>query len=302
MHIKIWRQMALFFCLFFLASSLFAANGMVVFQSDFGLKDGAVSAAKGVMYSVDKSLVVSDLTNEIPVFNIWDASYRLFQTMPYWPTGTVFVSVVDPGVGTSRRSVVAETKTGHYIVTPDNGTLTLVDDALGIKTVRIIDETKHRLKGSDASHTFYGRDVYAYAAAKLAAGKISFEEVGPISKDAIVKLPYQKPTMTDKMLRGTVVILDPQYGNVWTNLDKDLLEKFDLEVGKRYRVKIYENNLLRYSAVVPFYRTFGHVKKGEDMLYVNSLLNLAVATNQKNFAETHRVSSGAKWMITVEKI
>jgi S-adenosylmethionine hydrolase len=77
-------------------------RNVVVFQSDF------------------------DLTHEIPPYNIWEAAYRLRQTVPYWPAGTVFVSVVDPGVGTERKSVVLKTRTGQYIVTPDNGTLTLV--------------------------------------------------------------------------------------------------------------------------------------------------------------------------------
>lgn len=303
MHTKILRQLALSLCLLTLGiKAALAAAGIVVFQSDFGIKDGAVSAAKGVMYSVDKSLIVSDLTNEIPTYNIWDASYRLIQTAPYWPKGTVFVSVVDPGVGTARRSVIAETKTGQYFVTPDNGTLTLVDDMLGIKEVRIIDETKHRLKGSADSYTFHGRDLYAYAAAKLASGKISYKDVGNVSKDPIVKLPYQKAEITDNTLRGTIVILDPQYGNVWTNISKDLLDKFGVSVGKTYRIKIYKDNKLKYSADVPFYNTFGQVKAGEDILYLNSLLNLSIATNQKNFADTHQINSGADWMITVEKV
>src|SRR5438128_10958794 len=109
---------------------------MVVFQSDFGTKDGAVSAVKGVIYTVDKSLIVSDLTNDITPFSIWEAAYRLYQTASYWPAGTVFVSVVDPGVGTKRRSIVALANNGQYFVTPDNGTLTLINDAIGIKEVR----------------------------------------------------------------------------------------------------------------------------------------------------------------------
>lgn len=302
MHTKLLRKISFLICLFTLSASMaFSAAGIVVFQSDFGIKDGAVSAAKGVMYSVNKSLVVSDLTNEIPAYNIWEASYRLYQTAPYWPEGTVFVSVVDPGVGTKRRSVVVETKTGQYFVTPDNGTLTLVDDAFGIKEMREIDETKHRLKGSDASYTFHGRDLYAYTAAKLASGKISFKEVGPVLNTPVVKLPYQKPTIINNELRGTIVILDPQYGNVWTNLNKDILEQYGLEVGKKYQVKIYKNKVLKYSGTIPFYNTFGQVKKNEDLLYLNSLLNLSIATNQKSFANTNHVNAGPEWSIIIKK-
>src|SRR6201995_1762880 len=124
----------LLFLGFFLAAGLWCAaqNRIVVFQSDFGLKDGAVSEMKGVAMGVSPELRLFDLTHEIPAFNIWDAAYRLQQTVPYWPAGTVFVSVVDPGVGTSRKSVVMRTSTGQFIVTPDNGTLTLVAASQGI--------------------------------------------------------------------------------------------------------------------------------------------------------------------------
>src|SRR5580692_8866870 len=121
-----------------------AQNQIVVFQSDFGLKDGAVSAMKGVAMGVSSDLKLFDLTHEIPAYNIWEAAYRLQQTVPYWPAGTVFVSVVDPGVGTDRKSVVLKTTTGQFIVTPDNGTLTLIAESLGIAEIREIDETVNR--------------------------------------------------------------------------------------------------------------------------------------------------------------
>ncbi|WP_232220492.1 SAM hydrolase/SAM-dependent halogenase family protein [Legionella tunisiensis] len=285
-----------------LTSAALAEPGIVVFQSDFGIKDGAVSEVKGVIYSVDRSLIVSDLTNEIPTYNIWEASYRLYQTAPYWPKSTVFVSVVDPGVGTARRSVVALTKNGQYFVTPDNGTLTLLDDTYGIEEVRTIDEAKNRLKGSTTSHTFYGRDVYGYTAAKLASGKISFAEVGPVLKEPIIKLPYQKATIENNVLHGTIVILDPQYGNVWTNIDKNLMETFGLKANEPYRVKIYHNKVEQYSGVLPLRHTFGETKKDTDLLYLNSLLNLALATNQDSFAKKHHIGAGPGWTITVEKI
>src|ERR1700709_301258 len=163
-----------------------AQNKIVVFQSDFGLKDGAVSAMKGVANGVSTDLKLYDLTHEIPAYNVWEAAYRLEQTVRYWPAGTVFVSVVDPGVGTQRRSVVLKTKSGHFIVTPDNGTLTLVSQSLGIDSLREIDESINRRKGSEKSYTFHGRDVYAYNAARLASGTITFEQVGKILPDSVV--------------------------------------------------------------------------------------------------------------------
>ncbi|GAA6808807.1 hypothetical protein HpHCM72_13380 [Helicobacter pylori] len=170
-------------------SSVCASNALIL-QTDFSLKDGAVSAMKGVAFSVDSNLKIFDLTHEIPPYNIWEGAYRLYQTANYWPQGSVFVSVVDPGVGTKRKSVVLKTKNGQYFVSPDNGTLTLVAQTLGIDSVREIDEKANRLKGSEKSYTFHGRDVYAYTGACLASGAITFEQVGPELPAKVVEIPY----------------------------------------------------------------------------------------------------------------
>ena len=124
----------------------------LVFQTDFGLVDGAVSAMYGVAYSVEPELKIHDLTHDITPFHIWEASYRLIQTINYWPEGTVFVSVVDPGVGSDRKSIVVKTNSGRYIVTPDNGTLTHVIRLEGIETVREIDENINRLPQIGRAH------------------------------------------------------------------------------------------------------------------------------------------------------
>lgn len=150
-------------------------NKLLVLQTDFGLADGAVSAMQGVAYSVAPAITMSHLTHEIEPYNIYDASYRLLQTLDYWPVGTVFVSVVNPGVGSNRRSVIAKTKTGQYIVTPDNGTLSHVAKYIGIEEVREINEAKNRLPHSEKSHTFHGRDVYVYNGAMLADNESYFE-------------------------------------------------------------------------------------------------------------------------------
>lgn len=278
-----------------------AHSGVVVVQTDFGVKDGAVSAVKGVMYNVDKTLVVSDLTHEIPAFNIWEAAYRLYQTATYWPAETVFVSVVDPGVGTKRRSIVALSKDGRYFVTPDNGALTLIDDTVGLQEVRTIDETRNRLPGSSESYTFHGRDLYGYTAARLASGKITFAEVGPKIDAPIIKLSYEKARIVGKQLRGTLVILDPQYGNAWTNISKTLMKEFGMQIGSRYTVSVYDNDAKKYSATLTYASTFGDVPMGGDLLYVNSLLNLALAKNQGNFAQAHTLTAGPSWRVVIEK-
>ncbi|BCR27765.1 acetolactate synthase [Aeromonas caviae] len=278
------------------------ANEALVFQTDFGLKDGAVSAMKGVAFGVDRTLPLHDLTHEIPAYNIWEASYRLYQTLQYWPAGTVFVSVVDPGVGTERKSVVLKTRSGHYIVSPDNGTLTLAAEHFGIEAVRQIDEKTNRLKGSEKSYTFHGRDVYAYTGARLASGAISFEQVGPELPAEVVTIPYQPAVAEqDGTLKGTIPILDVQYGNVWTNIDDALLGKAGIHKGDNACIRISEGDALKYEGKAPYVSSFGDVPEGQPLVYLNSLLQVSVALNMDSFAARHQVQSGANWHISLKK-
>jgi S-adenosylmethionine hydrolase len=274
---------------------------IVVFQSDFGVKDGAVSAMKGVAMGVSPDLKLYDLTHEIPAFDTWEAAYRLMQTVPYWPEGTVFVSVVDPGVGTERRSVVMKTKTGHYIVTPDNGTLTLVAETLGIAAIREIDEAVNRRKNSEKSYTFHGRDVYAYTGARLATGAISFEQVGRALPDSVVIIPYQKAIKEGAIIKGNIPVLDIQYGNVWTNIGADLVEQLHLKYGDTLKVGIFHKGKKIYQGKMPYAETFGTVKKGKPLAYMNSLLQLSFALNLDNFGKVYKVSSGNEWSVTVSR-
>ena len=123
----------------------------------------------------------------------------MIQTINYWPENTVFVSVVDPGVGSDRKSVVVKTNSGRYIVTPDNGTLTHVIRLEGIAEARVIDETINRLPCSGESYTFHGRDVYAYTGARLASGIIDFEGVGPaLDVSTLTSLPIVEPVLDGK--------------------------------------------------------------------------------------------------------
>jgi len=277
-------------------------NKVVVYQTDFGLRDGAVSEMKGVAMGVSPDLKLFDLTHEIPAFNIWEASYRLRQTVPYWPAGTVFVSVVDPGVGTERKSVVLKTRTGQFIVTPDNGTLTLVAEILGIDAIREIDENVNRRKGSQESYTFHGRDVYSYTGARLAAGVITFEQVGPLlPKQEVVAIPYQKAVQEGKQIKGTIPVLDIQYGNIWTNIPGDLFAQLKLSFGDLLHVKILHQGKSVYEGDMPYSSTFGAVALGKPLAYLNSLLQLSFALNQGSFAAEHKISSGNEWSVEVSK-
>lgn len=274
----------------------------LVFQTDFGLRDGAVSAMKGVATGIDPDLKLYDLTHEIPAYNIWEAAYRLQQTTLYWPAGTVFVSVVDPGVGTDRKSVVAKTRSGQYIVTPDNGTLTLISESIGIESVREIDEAINRRQDSRQSYTFHGRDVYAYTGARLAAGVISFEQVGRLLGDSVVKIPYFKPVLEDDTIVGGIPVLDVQYGNVWTNINDSIFKQLKLSPYKKVKVFISHGKLLYFSQEVPVVNTFGEVGEGEALGYMNSLMNFSLALNMRSFADSFHIHSGPRWRVEITPV
>ncbi len=273
--------------------------GIVVFQSDFGTRDGAVAAMKGVASGVDLDLKLYDLTHQIPPYTIWDGAYRLYQTIEYWPQGTVFVSVVDPGVGSSRKSVVARTGSGHYVVTPDNGTLTLIADRYGVTEMREIDEAVNRRQGGHNPYTFHGRDVYAYTGARLASGRISFEEVGEVINEAPVSLDFQRASVQDGKLIGTVPALDIMFGNVWSDIDQELASAIGLQLGEKYRVEIHHGGERVYSETLPYVNVFADVAAGESLIYFNSLNMLSVATNLGGFARENDIAYGNDWTISI---
>ena len=277
------------------------ASEPLVFQSDFGTKDAAVASMKGVAVGVSRDLDIYDLTHEVPTFNIWEASLRLAQAAEYWPSGTVFVSVVDPGVGTARKSVVLKTKSGHFFVSPDNGSLTAVAELLGIEAVREIDEAVNRLANSEQSYTFHGRDVYAYTGARLAAGVISFNEVGRELPPEVLSIPYQKPNYENGRLQGNIEILDPQYGNIWTNIDRGTFQRMGLTTGDQVSIRISNSDTTVLLLTLPYFPTFGQVPVGKPLLYLNSLNRVALAINQGNFSATYNIQSGASWKIEITK-
>lgn len=274
----------------------------LVIQTDFGVSDGAVSAMYGVAISVEPTLRIFDLTHDIPQYNIWEASYRLYQTTLYWPKGTVFVSVVDPGVGSERLSIVVKTKDNQYIVTPNNGTLTHISQSVGIVEARVIDESVNRLPRSGESYTFHGRDVYAFTAARLASNVIKFEEVGPIvPKHEIIELANTKPAFEQGIISGTIDILDVRFGNLWSNINQELFVKAQIQYGDLLEVTISNNESRVYKHNMIFGRSFADSHLGEPLLYVNSVDNLGVAINQGSFAQAYNIGTGSNWKISIKK-
>lgn len=194
----------------------------------------------------------------------------------------MFVSVVDPGVGSTRRSIVVKTKGGQYIVSPDNGTLTHVKRIIGLDGARVIDESVNRLPNSGESYTFHGRDIYAYTGAKLAAGVISFEEVGPeVDVDSVIELPIVEPVYDGEKVSGTIDVLDVRFGSLWTNISRELFKKLGVGHGGRVEISIENETRTLYKNILVYAKSFADVYVGEPLVYVNSLDCMAVAINQE---------------------
>ncbi len=269
------------------------SNALVI-QADFS---GVVMT--GVAYSVSRDLEIFNIRPLIPLYDIAAASASLAYNAQSWPAGTVFVSVVDPGVGTPRKSVVLRTANDLYFVSPDNGSLSGPANAYGIKAVREIDERVNRIPGSEWSHTFHGRDVYSYTGARLAAGVISFAEVGPLLPAEVIHLPTSEGAYEDGVFSGKVAGGIGRLGNAYFNIDRNLWSQANPQFGQTFVVTIRQNEKPIWRGEVPYVRSFGSVRVGENLLFINSQGQLALAVNQGNFAKKYGISAGADWHVEI---
>lgn len=276
---------------------------ILVFQTDFTYMEGAVAAMYGVVKSVDPTLEIIDATHMIPQYDIYSASYRLTQYMSFWPKGTIFVSVCDPGVGTKRKACVAKTKDGYFVVTPDNGTLTHLVNTVGIEEVREINEEVNRLKRDDNKEVsiFHGRDLFGYCAARLASGIITYEEVGPkydVSEINLLDLGEAK--IDGDLIKGVVEIVDPNFGNAWTNIPLELF-KTKFNYGDDVKVTVKRNEEILFNDSVKFVKAFGDVNKGNVLLYNNEKGKIAIALSQESFIDKYKVWYGIEYKVTFTK-
>ena len=273
---------------------------MLVFQTDFTYKEGAVAAMYGVVKSVDEDIEIITATHEIPQYDTWSASYRLYQYIDFWHKGTVFVSVVDPGVGTSRRACVAKTKNGYYIVTPDNGSLTHVDQHFGIEEIREIDETINRLHREDngAVSIFHGRDLFGYCAARLVSGQITYEEVGPVyDTRLIVRHEIMEPVVKKGQIEGMFEICDPNFGNLWTNIPLPDFLQAGFRMGDRIHTLIYHKDQIVFDRTIPYYDSFGKAPDRSVMIYNNELNRMAMAEVVGNLCKDYGLSYGQDYKV-----
>jgi len=260
-------------------------NNLLVLQTDFGFSDGAVASVKGQCLITNPGVQLFDLTHEIPPFNIKIASWTLNQSVPYWPQETTFISVVDPGVGGSRNSVVAKTKTGHWIVSPNNGTLTYLLKNYGFSEIYEIHAPKFMRENVGSSNTFHGRDLYSKVGAQLAGELISASEVGPkLSEKDLVTFEVREPKFIDGTIFASSEKLDFHFGGIWTNIsEKFFNESFQPKFGDWFQVKIHSQGHQVYSDQIVFQKTFVEVDEGEPLLFVNSLYGISIGVNLNFF-------------------
>jgi len=255
----------------------------IVFMTDFGTVDDSVAICKGVMYSIAPQARIVDLTHQVTAFSIQDGARFLSGATPYYPAGTVFLGVVDPGVGSARKAVVVKSKRRQYFVLPDNGLITLVQDRDGIEAVREI-VNRDWMIGAALSSTFHGRDIFSPIAAHLARGE-DWTLVGPeIDVRSLVRLEQISSQLTQKGVRGTVIATDGPYGNLVTNINSEHFMKLGYERGQEIDVTVGDKQLK-----MPFVRTFSDVPVGKPLLYIDSRGRLGLAVNQGSFADTYAI-------------
>lgn len=255
----------------------------IVFMTDFGVVDDSVAICRGVMYGIAPDVRIVDLTHQVTPFSILDGARFLYGATPYYPAGTVFVVVVDPGVGSTRKAIVAHTKRGQYFVLPDNGLMTLVEQRDGIDAVREITNPEWMI-GSKLSSTFHGRDIFSPVGAHLAHGE-DWKTVGPeMPVKDLVHLDLKMASVDAHGLNATVIATDGPFGNLVTNVDANEFLKLGYERGQEVPVKIGNKEMK-----IKFVKTFSDVPSNLPLMYIDSRGRLGLAVNQNSFAATYGV-------------
>src|SRR5216684_8377105 len=209
----------------------------IVFMTDFGVLDDAVAICRGVMYSIMPEVRIVDLTHQVTPFSIIDGARFLYGATPYYPAGAVFVVVVDPGVGSTRKAIIAKSRRGQYFVLPDNGLLTLVEQRDGIEAAHEITNSEWMI-GSKLSSTFHGRDIFSPVGAHVARGE-DWSKVGPeIAVKDLVRLELKAATRDDQGLNALVIATDGPFGNLVTNVDADDFLKLGYRHGQDVPVTV----------------------------------------------------------------
>ena len=261
------------------------ARPLLVFMTDFGTANDAVAICKAVMVGIAPDSRIMDITHQVTPFSIEEGARFLAGVSPYYPAGTVFVAVVDPGVGTNRKAIVVKSKKGQYFVLPDNGLISPVIDRDGLDSAREITNTSWMI-GEAISSTFHGRDIFSPVGAHLAAGW-DYTLVGP-EVQQLVRLTPKAATVTDKGIEGEVIALDDPFGSLITDISGEEFKNLGYKVGDRVTILL---NKKPFTA--PYTKTFMDVPVGDPLLYVDSRGRVGLAQNERNFSAVNKITPPA---------
>ncbi len=266
------------------ASSSLSPSGArptIVFMTDFGTANDAVAICKAVMLGIAPDARIMDITHRVTPYSIEEGARFLEAVTSYYPAGTVFVAVVDPGVGTSRKAVIVKSKKGQYFVLPDNGLITPVMDRDGLDSAREITNQDWMIQ-SVISSTFHGRDIFSPAGAHLAAGW-DFNLAGP-QVPQLVRLTPKTSTTADKGITGDIIALDDPFGSLVTDIPGEEFKKLGYNLGDKLRIEINKKPV-----ILPYVKTFMDVLVGESLLFIDSRDRVSVAVNQGNYSKKFNV-------------
>ena len=258
-----------------------SAHFPIVFMTDFGAANDAVAICKAVMLSIAPDARIMDITHQVTPFQIEEGARFLEAVSPYYPAGTVFVTVVDPGVGTSRKAIIVKSKKGQYFVLPDNGLITPVIDRDGLESAREITNPNWMIQ-SAISSTFHGRDIFSPAGAHLAAGW-DFNLVGP-EVPQLVRLTPKTSATSDKGIAGDIIGLDDPFGSLVSDIPGDEFRKLGYNLGDKFRVEINKK-----AVTLPYVKTFMDVPVGDSLLFIDSRDRVSIAINQGNYSKKSNV-------------
>jgi S-adenosylmethionine hydrolase len=275
------------------AQTLSASRPTIVFMTDFGTANDAVAICRAVIYNIVPGVRLTDITHQVTPFSIEQASRFLFGVTPYYPAGTVFLIVVDPGVGTSRKAIIAKSKKGQYFVTPDNGVLTPVLDRDGFDSAHEITNQNWMIQ-APVSSTFHGRDIFSPAAAHLAAGW-DFNIAGP-AVPQLVRLTPESSTTTSQGIEGHIIGLDDPFGSLISDIPGEEFRKMGYVQGDKVPVQI-NKKLVN----VPYAKTFMDVPVGDSLLYIDSRGRVGIAVNQGNYSRKFNVEPPATIFIPTKR-
>lgn len=260
---------------------------VIGFMTDFDVKDDAVGICKAVMDGVAPGVRIIDITHQSEPFNIAMGARFLAGTAPYFPKDAVFVVVIDPGVGSTRKAIIAKSKVGQFFVLPDNGLLTLLQDRDIIVEAHEITNPMWMI-GSGISSTFHGRDIFSPAAAHLARGD-DWRQAGPaIDVGKLVRIELKNATIDEKGLHGQVLGTDGPYGNLVLNVPAETFAQLGYKLNDLVPITLDGK-----SFAFPLVKTFSDVAVGKELFYIDSRGRLSLGINQRNFSETYKVGEGA---------